>query len=126
MEPTSELDRRRESRKAIAAESLLLSQSKQRMLEMSTTRGRQKGLLRLQNTGAKARAKFLLSKRAPPYPLYRRHRRPPPLKTPPTARATTPETTSSSKTEGFASLTRAAQQEKEQKGLRKCRGKGQR
>ena len=55
-------------------------------------------LLKLQNTGAKARVVLLLSKRAPPYPLYRYYHHPP------TARMTIPETTSLTKTEGFASL----------------------
>jgi hypothetical protein len=49
---------------------------------------------------------LLLSKRAPPYPLYRRHRRPPP-ETPPKiaiAITTTLKTTSLTRTEGFVSL----------------------
>jgi hypothetical protein len=112
---------------------------------MSTKREGLRELLRLQNTGDKARANLLLSKRAPPYPLYCHHRRSPPAKTPPTARTTTPEITSSTRTEGFASLAAfddplgpssprylrslmpqdaTAQQEKEQKRLHKGKGKG--
>jgi hypothetical protein len=77
------------------------------MPEMSMNREKQRELLQLQNTGARAKASLLLLKRAPLLP-YRHHRHhPPPPKSPlkaAAATATTPRTTSSTRTEGFVSL----------------------
>jgi hypothetical protein len=55
-------------------------------------------LLKLQNTGTKARVNRFSRRRAPLYRLYRHHYHPP------TARMTTQETISLTRIEGFASL----------------------